>query len=123
MNTGMSLGDEAEQYLRSLAAESATPHAGECLRCYVRRMVSRRGCDNGMRWVRRWQGATARAHPGLIRQLERQGGYCDARSCSTSSATSPRRRRRFQPARAKGTAARAVTASRYGRHGQAQSWP
>jgi hypothetical protein len=77
MSTGMSLGDEAEQYLRSLAVETATPHPGECLRCYVRRMVSRRGCDNGLRWVRRWQGAAARARPGLIRQLERQGGYCD----------------------------------------------
>jgi hypothetical protein len=105
MSTGMSLGDEAEQYLRSLAAEPASPHPGECLRCYVRRMVSRHGCDNGLRWVRRWQGAAAQPHPGLIRRLERQGGYCDcARWCSTCSArTCPRPRRRFPPAPVKRT--------------------
>jgi hypothetical protein len=76
MGRGMSIGDEAERFLASLAA-AGDPEPHECLRCFVRRMVSRHGCDGGLRFVRRWQQATPGAPPTLTADLEGQGGYCD----------------------------------------------
>jgi Protein of unknown function (DUF2695) len=77
MAVQMSIGDEAEQFLASLGPASGGPEPHECLRCYVRRMVSRHGCDGGLRIVRRWQQANPKSGPRLIANLEEQGGYCD----------------------------------------------
>lgn len=46
----MSIADEAEEYLRAVTAQPEPPRPSECLRCYVRRMVARNGCDGGHRW-------------------------------------------------------------------------
>jgi hypothetical protein len=73
----MSIGDEAERYLASLTPQAGGPQAHECLRCYLRRMVSRHGCDGGPRFVRRWQQANPSAPPDLVADLEGRGGYCD----------------------------------------------
>ena len=77
MATKPSIADEADDYLRTVAAEPEDPRRGECLRCYVRRMVSRRGCDGRHRWVGRWQREKPEPTPGLRSRLERRGGYCD----------------------------------------------
>jgi hypothetical protein len=77
MGSEMSIGDEAEQFLASLAQAQSGPEPHECLRCFLRRAVSRRGCDGGFGSVRRWQLANAGAPPDLIDQLEIQGGGCD----------------------------------------------
>jgi Protein of unknown function (DUF2695) len=76
MATDMSIGDEAERYLASLASVAA-PEAHECLRCFLRRMVSRHGCDGRLRFVRRWQQANPSAPADLAADCEEQGGYCD----------------------------------------------
>jgi len=77
MGIEMSIGDEAEQFLASLAQARSGPEPHECLRCFLRRAVSRRGCDGGFGSVRRWQLANPGAPPDLIDQLELQGGGCD----------------------------------------------
>ena len=77
MGNEMSIGDEAEQFLASLAKAENGPEPHECLRCFLRRAVSRRGCDGGFGSVRRWQLANPGAPPDLIHQLEIQGGGCD----------------------------------------------
>ncbi|MET0916068.1 MAG: DUF2695 domain-containing protein [Jiangellaceae bacterium] len=77
MGIEMSIGDEAEQFLASLAQAQSGPEPHECLRCFLRRAVSRRGCDGGFGSVRRWQLANPGAPPDLIDQLELQGGGCD----------------------------------------------
>jgi Protein of unknown function (DUF2695) len=77
MGIEMSIGDEAEQFLASLAQAQSGPEPHECLRCFLRRAVSRRGCDGGFGSVRRWQLANPGAPPDLIDQLEIQGGGCD----------------------------------------------
>ena len=77
MGNEMSIGDEAERFLASLAREHNDPEPHECLRCFLRRAVSRRGCDGGFASVRRWQRANPGAPPDLTDQLELQGGGCD----------------------------------------------
>jgi hypothetical protein len=77
MGNQMSIGDEAERFLASLAPAAGGPEPHECLRCFVRRTVSRHGCDGGLRFVRRWQQANPSASSNLIADLEDQGGYCD----------------------------------------------
>ena len=76
MANDMSIGDEAERFLASLAQTAGGPEPQECLRCFVLRMVSRHGCDGGFRYVRSWQQATS-APPSMFAALERDGGYCD----------------------------------------------
>ena len=40
-------------------------------------MVGEFGCDNKLRWVRRWRDACAPRATALERRLESRGGYCD----------------------------------------------
>jgi hypothetical protein len=77
MASQMSLGDEAERFLASLTAEAGGPEPHECLRCFVRRMVSRNGCDGRLRFVRSWHEANPSASPQLVNDLEKRNGYCD----------------------------------------------
>jgi Protein of unknown function (DUF2695) len=77
MGNGMSIGDEAEQYLASLAQVAGAPEPHECLRCFLRRMVSRCGCDGRLRFVRRWQEANPSSPAQLVADLEERDGYCD----------------------------------------------
>jgi hypothetical protein len=53
------------------------PGENECLRCYLLRMLHESGCDGTHRWTLRWRDARAPRASGLIRGLERRGGYCD----------------------------------------------
>jgi hypothetical protein len=54
-----------------------TPHEGECLTCYVTRMVEAHGCDLTLRWARLFRDAAAPADDRLERRLEADGGTCD----------------------------------------------
>jgi hypothetical protein len=53
------------------------PEPGECLFCYVARMVAQRGCDTTLRWARRWRDLRLPRATGLERRLGARGGYCD----------------------------------------------
>jgi hypothetical protein len=58
-------------------AVAPSPHRGECLLCYVARMLATRGCDNTLRWARRWRDLRLPRATGLERRLRARGGYCD----------------------------------------------
>lgn len=73
----MSIADEAEEYLRAVTAQPEPPRPSECLRCYVRRMVARNGCDGGHRWVKLWVRHRPGSRPDLLRWLEDHDGLCD----------------------------------------------
>ncbi|HEX2360939.1 MAG TPA: DUF2695 domain-containing protein [Jiangellaceae bacterium] len=77
MGIEMSLGDEAEQYLASLTPTDMDPQPHECLRCFVRRRVSRQGCDGTLRLVRHWLKVNRVAPAGVVGNLQADGGYCD----------------------------------------------
>jgi hypothetical protein len=77
MGIDMSLGDEAEQYLASLTPTEIDPQPHECLRCYVRRRVSRQGCDGTFRLVRHWLKFNRVVAAGVVDRLQADGGYCD----------------------------------------------
>ena len=53
-----------------------SPGPGECLFCYLWRMVEIHGCD-GLFWAKRYQELCAPRDKSLVRLLEAHGGYCD----------------------------------------------
>lgn len=56
------------------------PQAGECLPCFLRRAVNRRGCGGRLSLTSEWQWAQRRRGirtGGLTAYLKRHGGYCD----------------------------------------------
>jgi hypothetical protein len=67
----------AERYVTELRNELTEPHDRECLACYVGRMVGEFGCDNKLRWIRRWRDTCATRAAALERRLESWGGYRD----------------------------------------------
>lgn len=67
--------DETETYLRMLAAELTDPGPGECLLCYVYRMLEH-GCT-GLRWAARYRDLRAPRATALERRLGSKGGFCD----------------------------------------------
>jgi hypothetical protein len=70
-----SLVTEAERELRILSSALTEPHQGECLLCYVHRMLEF-GCT-GLRWAVRYRDLKAPRVTGLERRLGAVGGYCD----------------------------------------------
>ena len=53
------------------------PATGECLACYVARMLDEFGCDTTLRFAARFGDETALRASGLERRLGNQGGFCD----------------------------------------------
>lgn len=50
---------------------------GECLTCYLQRALRDFGCDNTLRWAKRWRDAEVPGASRLEHQLEEAGGFCD----------------------------------------------
>jgi hypothetical protein len=61
----------------ALASAPVRPRPGECLVCFVLRRVDSAGCDNTLRWARRYRDESAPGDSGLERRLEAAGGFCD----------------------------------------------
>ena len=66
-----------ESELADLAERLTAPGERECLRCFLLRMITEFGCDGTYRWTVRWRDIHAAKPGGLLRRLERQGGFCD----------------------------------------------
>ena len=64
-----------ENELRVLSTALTDPHDGECLLCYVHRMLEF-GCT-GLRWATRYRDLRAPRATALERRLGERGGYCD----------------------------------------------
>lgn len=67
--------DEAEELLRALSARLTDPAEGECLLCYVHRMLEH-GC-HGLRWALRYRDLRAPRATALERRLQEKGASCD----------------------------------------------
>lgn len=63
--------------MAAVTDEIDVPHEGECLACYVTRMVEAHGCDLTLRWSRLFRDAVAPADARLEHRLEAGGGTCD----------------------------------------------
>ena len=67
----------AEWALRDVLAELTDPLEGECLFCYVYRMLEF-GCPpDRLTWARRWRDAHAPRATRLERRLGALGAFCD----------------------------------------------
>jgi hypothetical protein len=53
------------------------PRSGECLCCYVFRMLDEHGCDGGLLWSAVWRDHAVPERRSLERHLRNYGGYCD----------------------------------------------
>jgi hypothetical protein len=69
--------DAMESELAELSRRLTEPGDRECLRCYVLRMLDQFGCDNTLRWAKRWRDMRAPRARGLTGSLSQRGGYCD----------------------------------------------
>ncbi len=68
--------DALEIELRELSRLMTDPREGECLLCYVYRMLGEFNCS-GLHWATRYRDLAAPRATGLERRLARVGGYCD----------------------------------------------
>jgi hypothetical protein len=67
----------AEGALREVLGELTDPHEGECLFCYVYRMLEFGCLPDRLTWARRWRDLQAPRATALERRLEARGGFCD----------------------------------------------
>ena len=65
-----------EAELRLAARLLILPAAGECLACYVARMLGEFGCT-GSRWVLHYRDLRTPRATALVRRLQDMGVYCD----------------------------------------------
>jgi uncharacterized protein DUF2695 len=76
MNTATPIVTEAETFVRDLAAELADPRKGECLCCYLARMLPEFGCDGTHRLTSHYRDTTAPRATTLRDRLSRMGACC-----------------------------------------------
>jgi hypothetical protein len=69
--------DDLERELAAVSLALTEPDEDECVLCYVDRMLGAFGCDNTLRWVRRWRDLRRPKARGLERRMESRGGFCD----------------------------------------------
>ena len=69
--------DAIEDGLRAAAVAMTAPDDGECVFCYVLRMLDDFGCDTTLRWAPRWRDLRMPRATGLERRLGARGGFCD----------------------------------------------
>ena len=67
----------AEWALRDVLGELTDPHPGECLFCYVYRMLEFGCLPDRLTWARRWRDLRAPRATGLEKRLGARGGFCD----------------------------------------------
>jgi hypothetical protein len=69
--------DDIPPALPALGDASTESPLGECLHCYLDRMVDRFGCDGGSRFTDRWRRSQTPPRTELVRWLQANGGFCD----------------------------------------------
>lgn len=67
---------QLETDLAELSAWITRPRPGECLICYLLRMVEEFGCTE-LRWSKHYRDQRAPRAQGLERRLAGRGGHCD----------------------------------------------
>jgi hypothetical protein len=71
------IDQQAEALLRDASRELTEPHEGECLLCFVSRMIDDFGCDTTLRWAARFRDLRAPRATALAQRLGDVGGFCD----------------------------------------------
>ena len=69
------MDDDYEQWRATAVTMSTRP--GECVLCYVQRMVTAFGCDGTLRWALRWRDRRAPRATRLKDRLTARGAHCD----------------------------------------------
>lgn len=67
---------DAELAVRDLSDALTAVAAGECLSCYLLRMLDAFGCVGTHRFTERWRDAQARPMPWLLGWVRANGGVC-----------------------------------------------
>jgi hypothetical protein len=75
--TDTTIDQEAEALLRAASSLLTDPHEGECLLCFVARMLDDFGCDTTLRWAARYRDVRAPRARALEQRLGSVGGFCD----------------------------------------------
>ena len=73
----VAIDEQAVWLIRSMARRLTQPRAGECLVCYVARMLDEFGCDTTLRFARNYRDQMAPRATRLERRLGDMGGFCD----------------------------------------------
>lgn len=73
----LTIDQQAELLVRDAAAQLTGPQPGECVICFVARMLDEFGCDTSLRFALRYRDLVAPLATGLERRLGAMGGYCD----------------------------------------------
>ena len=74
----LTIDKEAEELVRGVAAALTAPRRdGECLLCFVARMLDDFGCDTTLRFAKRYRDLRATRATALEARLARMGGFCD----------------------------------------------
>jgi hypothetical protein len=73
---GVTVVREGEAIVRELARQLTLPLEGECLYCYVHRMLAEYGCDHRFRWATHYRDVRAPRAKALEARLGRMAG-CD----------------------------------------------
>jgi hypothetical protein len=89
----IAIDDQAEQLVRAFAQELTGPRVGECLVCYVARMIDAFGCDTTLRFARSFRDQRAPRATALERRLGNMGGFCDCEIFLNAMVLAPHLRR------------------------------
>jgi hypothetical protein len=71
-----SIVEKTEEFLRELAADLVQPRPGECLNCYIARMLDDMPCDGSHRHALRYRDALAPRATALLERLSQVGACC-----------------------------------------------
>ncbi|MCB0894394.1 MAG: DUF2695 domain-containing protein [Nocardioides sp.] len=71
----MTVADAAELYLRAVV--EVEPQTGECLVCFVDRMVAEHGCDGSLLWSVRFRDLRSPTATALEKRFRGQAVRCD----------------------------------------------
>lgn len=69
--------EQTDGMVRGMASMLMTPDHGECLYCYVDRMLSEYRCDHTLRFAEHYGAVCAPRATALRRRLINAGGFCD----------------------------------------------
>jgi uncharacterized protein DUF2695 len=74
----LTIDKQAEELVRGVAAALTAPgDDGECLLCFVARMLDDFGCDTTLRFAKHYRDLRAPRATAMEARLGRMGGFCD----------------------------------------------
>jgi hypothetical protein len=75
--TDLSIDEVAVRLVASIAADLTDVEDGECVYCYVARMMRQHGCDTSLRFTRHFRDQRAPRATAIERRMGQLGGFCD----------------------------------------------